>query len=160
MKKIIAALVLIIVCQDTFAQNIDTLFEKFSKEQRAESVSIPPFMMSLGKLFISDEDLSIGKGIWSLRILDLEDCPTTVKERFSEQVNKLHLEGFEPMIQVNEDGEKVRIFALPYKDSIKELLLVCSGKDDCALIQMKGKIKKEDINVIMTDDKIMIDGRE
>ena len=63
MKKIIAALVLIVVYQDTFAQNIDILFEKFSKEQRAESVSIPPFMMSLGKLFISDEDLSIVKGI-------------------------------------------------------------------------------------------------
>ena len=160
MKKIIATLALIIACQATFAQNIDTLFEKFSKEQQAESVSIPPFMMSLGKLFMSDEDLSIAKGIRSLRILDLEDCPTNVKERFSEQVNKLHLEGYEPMIQVNEDGEKVRIFALPYKDSIKELLLVCSGKDDCALIQMKGKIKKEDINVMMTDDKIMIDGRE
>ena len=160
MKKIIATLALIIVCQDIFAQNIDTLFEKFSKEQQAESVSIPPFMMSLGKLFMSDEDLSIAKGIRSLRILDLEDCPTTVKERFSEQVNKLHLEGYEPMIQVNEDGEKVRIFALPYKDSIKELLLVCSGKDDCALIQMKGKIKKEDIAQLVNEQTSKKDGRE
>ena len=160
MKKIIATLALIIVCQGIFAQNIDTLFEKFSKEQQAESVSIPPFMMSLGKLFMSDEDLSIAKGIRSLRILDLEDCPTTVKERFSEQVNKLHLEGYEPMIQVNEDGEKVRIFALPYKDSIKELLLVCSGKDDCALIQMKGKIKKEDIAQLVNEQTSKKDGRE
>ena len=160
MKKIIATLALIIVCQGIFAQNIDTLFEKFSKEQQAESVSIPPFMMSLGKLFISDEDLSIAKGIRSLRILDLEDCPTTVKERFSEQVNKLHLEGYEPMIQVNENGEKVRIFALPYKDSIKELLLVCSGKDDCALIQMKGKIKKEDIAQLVNEQTSKKDGRE
>ena len=160
MKKIIATLALIIVCQGIFAQNIDTLFEKFSKEQQAESVSIPPFMMSLGKLFMSNEDLSIAKGISSLRILDLEDCPTTVKERFSEQVNKLHLEGYEPMIQVNEDGEKVRIFALPYKDSIKELLLVCSGKDDCALIQMKGKIKKEDIAQLVNEQTSKKDGRE
>ena len=160
MKKIIATLALIIVCQGIFAQNIDTLFEKFSKEQQAESVSIPPFMMSLGKLFMSDEDLSIAKGIRSLRILDLEDCPTTVKERFSEQVNKLHLEGYEPMIQVNEDGEKVRIFALPYKDGIKELLLVCSGKDDCALIQMKGKIKKEDIAQLVNEQTSKKDGRE
>ena len=93
MKKIFATLALIIACQSTFSQNIDTLFEKFSKEQRAESVSIPPFMMSIGKLFMSDKDLSIAKGIHSLRILDLEDCPANVKERFSEQVNKLHLEG-------------------------------------------------------------------
>ena len=160
MKKIIATLALFIACQATFAQNIDTLFEKFSKEQQAESVSIPPFMMSLGKLFMSNEDLSIAKGISSLRILDLEDCPTNVKERFSEQVNKLHLEGYEPMIQVNEDGEKVRIFALPYKDSIKELLLVCSGKDDCALIQMKGKIKKEDIAQLVNEQTSKKDGRE
>ena len=160
MKKIIATLALIIVCQGIFAQNIDTLFEKFSKEQQAESVSIPPFMMSIGKLFMSDKDLSIAKGIWSLRILDLEDCPINVKERFSEQVNKLHLEGYEPMIQVNEDGEKVRIFALPYKDSIKELLLVCSGKDDCALIQMKGEIKKEDIAQLVNEQTSKKDGRK
>ena len=160
MKKIIATLALIIVCQDIFAQNIDTLFEKFSKEQQAESVSIPPFMMSIGKLFMSDKDLSIAKGIWSLRILDLEDCPINVKERFSEQVNKLHLEGYEPMIQVNEDGEKVRIFALPYKDSIKELLLVCSGKDDCALIQMKGEIKKEDIVQLVNEQTSKKDGHK
>ena len=160
MKKTIATLALIIACQGTFAQNIDTLFEKFSNEHQAESVSIPPFMMSLGKLFMSDEDLSIVKGIRSLRILDLEDCPSTVKERFSEQVNKLHLEGYEPMIQVNEDGEKVRIFALPYKDSIKELLLVCSGKDDCTLIQMKGKIKKEDIAQLVNEQTSKKDGRD
>ena len=160
MKKIIATLALIIVCQDIFAQNIDTLFEKFSKEEQAESVSIPPFIMSIGKLFMSDKDLSIAKGICSLRILDLEDCPINVKERFSEQVNKLHLEGYEPMIQVNEDGEKVRIFALPYKDSIKELLLVCSGKDDCALIQMKGKIKKEDIVQLVNEQTSKKDGHK
>ena len=160
MKKIILTLALGIICQSSFAQNIDNLFEKFSKECQAENISIPPFMMSLGKLFMSDEGLSIVKGIRSLRILDLEDCPTTVKERFAEQVNKLHLEGYEPMIQVNEDGEKVRIFALPYKDSIKELLLVCSGKDDCILMQMKGKIKKEDIAHLVNEQTSKKDGSE
>jgi hypothetical protein len=46
------------------------------------------------------------------------------------------------------------------EEAISELIILISGKDDCGLTLLKGKIKKEDINVMMTDDKIMIDGRE
>ena len=160
MKKIIATLALIIACQGTFAQNIDSLFDQFGKEYQAESISISPFMMTLGKLFMSNDTPKVAKGIKSMRILDLEDCKTTVKERFAEQVNNLHLEGYEPMIQVNEDGEKVRIFALPDEESIKELLFVCTGNDDCTLIQMKGKIKKEDISQLVNEQTSKKDGRK
>ena len=160
MKKILAALALIMACQNTFAQNIQSLFDEFSKEHQAESVRISPFMMSLGKLFMSDDIPSVAKGITSMRILDLEDCEDTVKERFSKQVNKLQSEGYEPMIQINEDGEKVRIFTLPYKDGIKELILVCSGNDDCTLIQMKGQIRKEDIAQLVNEQTSKKDGRK
>lgn len=145
MKKIIATLALIIACQATFAQNIDTLFDKFGKEYQAESISISPFMMSLGKLFMDKDTPTIAKRIKSMKVLDLEDCTNLVKEQFLTEVNNLSLDGYEQMMQINEDGEKVRIFALPYKDGIKELLFVCTGEDDCTLVQMKGKIPREDI---------------
>lgn len=49
------------------------------------------------------------------------------------------------MIQAIEDGEKVRILTRMENESIRELLIVCTGNGDCALIQLNGNIKKEDI---------------
>lgn len=160
MKKIITTLALIIACQGTFAQNIQNLFDEFGKEYQAESISISPFLMWIGKCFMSNDTPTIAKRIKSMRILDLEDCTQQVKERFSEQVSQLQLEGYEPMIQVKEDGEKVQIFALPHKNGIKELLLVCTGEGDCAFIQMKGKIRQEDIAELVNEQTVRKNGRK
>ena len=46
------------------------------------------------------------------------------------------------------------------EDAIKELVIFFNDNDECGLTQMKGKIKKDDINVMINDDKIMIDGRK
>lgn len=151
MKTYLMAIAVMIACQSTFAQSTQDLFDEFDKEYNAESVSISPFLMSIGRLFMDNDTPTIAKRIKSMKVLDLEDCTDSVKARFTEKANKLQLGGYEPMLQVNEDGEKVRIFALPYKKGIKELILVCTGNDDCALIHMKGKIRKEDIAKLVNE---------
>jgi len=160
MKTYLIAIAMMIACQSTFAQSTQDLFDEFGKEYNAESVSISPFLMSLGRLFMDNDTPTIAKRIKSIKILDLEDCTDNVKTRFGERANKLQLEGYEPMIQINEDGEKVRIFALPYKERIKELLLICTGDDDCTLIQMKGNIRKEDIAELVNEQTRKKNGRK
>ena len=160
MKTYLLAIAMIIACQSTFAQSTQDLFDEFGKEYNAESISISPFLMSIGRLFMDNDTPTIAKQIKSIKILDLEDCTDSVKTRFGERTNKQKLEGYEPMIQVNEDGEKVRIFALPYKERIKELLLICTGDDDCTLIQMKGNIRKEDIAELVNEQTRKKNGRK
>jgi hypothetical protein len=94
----------------------------------------------------------IAKSISSMKVLDLEDCSSKVKTRFNEKVNNLQLEGYETMIQTIENGEKVRILTRMENDAIRELLIVCTGNDDCALIQLNGKIKKEDIAELVNEE--------
>ena len=109
MKKYLVAIALIIACQNTFAQSTKDIFEEFSKEWNAESVSIPSFLMTIGRWFMDDDTPEIAKSINFMRVLDLEDCSSKVKARFNEKVNNLQLEGYETMIQSIENGEKVRI---------------------------------------------------
>ena len=64
------------------------------------------------------------------------------------------------MIQAIEDGEKVRILTRIENNTVRELLIVCTGNDDCALIQLNGKIKKEDIAELVNEEtKKRKDGR-
>ena len=139
MKKYLIAIALMIIYQTTFAQSTKDIFEEFGKEWNAESVTISPFLMSLGRLFMDSDTPEITKSIRSMKVLDLEDCSDKVKERFNRKINNLQTEGYETMIQTIDNGEKVRILTRIEKDVIRELLIVCTGNDDCALIQLNGK---------------------
>ena len=163
MKKIIATLALIIACQATFAQNIDTLFNQFKNKEGADYVNIPTLMLKFMRTFTksnNDKSYRFIKGIKSVKVLDMEDCTQKVKVEFLKEVQKLKLNGYETLVQTKEDGEEVQLIAKMDEENINDLIILITGKDDCGLTLMKGKIKKEDINVMMTDDKIMIDGRE
>ena len=160
MRTYLIAIAMMIACQSTIAQNTQDLFEEFGKEYNAETVSISPFLMSIGRLFMDNDTPTIAKRIKSMKVLDLEDCTDSVKARFAERANKLQLERYEPMLQVNEDGEKVRIFARPNKKGIKELLFICTGNENCTLIQMKGNIRKEDIAELVNEQTSKKDGRK
>ena len=163
MKKIIATLALIIACQATFAQNIDTLFSQFKDKEGADYMNIPTLMLKFMRTFTksnNDKSYRFIKGIKSVKVLDMEDCTQEVKAEFLQEVQKLNLNGYETLVQTKEDGEEVQLIAKMDEESINDLIILITGKDDCGLTFMKGKIKKEDINVMMTDDKIMIDGRE
>ena len=163
MKKIIATLALIIACQATFAQNIDTLFSQFKDKEGADYMNIPTLMLKFMRTFTksnNDKSYRFIKGIKSVKVLDMEDCTQEVKAEFLQEAKKLKLSGYETLLQTKEDGEEVQLIAKMDEENINDLIILITGKDDCGLTFMKGKIKKEDINVMMTDDKIMIDGRE
>ena len=96
-------------------------------------------MMSLGKMFAGhDEDAKIIRKIKSIKVLDLESCTASVKERFNKKVNKLNLKGYDELMRVNDEGEKVRVLMKTKKETIRELLFVCTGKEDCTLVQING----------------------
>ena len=163
MKKIIATLALIIACQATFAQNIDTLFSQFKDKEGADYMNIPTLMLKFMRTFTksnNDKSYRFIKGVKSVKVLDMEDCTQEVKAEFLQEVQKLNLNGYETLLQTKEDGEEVQLIAKMDEENINDLIILITGKDECGLTLMKGKIKKEDINVMMNDEKITIDGRE
>ena len=163
MKKIIATLALIIACQGIFAQNIDTLFSQFKDKEGADYMNIPTLMLKFMRTFTksnNDKSYRFIKGVKSVKVLDMEDCTQEVKAEFLQEVQKLHLNGYETLLQTKEDGEEVQLIAKMDEENINDLIILITGKDECGLTLMKGKIKKEDINVMMNDEKITIDGRE
>ncbi|MCS2903794.1 DUF4252 domain-containing protein [Phocaeicola vulgatus] len=84
MKKFVFTLLLVFVCHLGYAQGINGLFNEFGSEKNADCVKVSSFMMSLGKMFAGhDEDAEIIRKIKSIKVLDLESCTASVKERFN-----------------------------------------------------------------------------
>ena len=146
----------------SFAQNMDAVYNEFKDVKGVESVSVSPFLMKFARLFMDSDDKNnpLIKGTHSVKVLDLEDCTKDIKKQFTQKVKQLEHNGYETWMQVKEDGENVKIIAKMEDQMIRELLVLTTDNDDCALVLIKGKIRKEDIQAIIDDDKIMIDGRK
>ena len=106
MKKIILAFIVVMACQTGVAQNVDALYNYFKDEKGVESVSVSPLLMKFARLFMDEDDKSnpLIKGVNSVKVLDLEECSEKVKERFTKEVAKLNLNGYETWLQAKEDG--------------------------------------------------------
>ena len=162
MKKTIVTLAMIIACQGLFAQNIDDVFNQFRDKQGAEYVNIPSFVLKLGSVFL-DKDIQenrLMKGVKTVKVLDMENCSSDIKKELQHEISQLEQNGYETLVRTKEEDGTVNLMAKMNKDAINELIIFFTDKDECGLTLMKGKIKKEDINVMINDDKIMIDGRK
>ena len=145
-----------------FAQDMDAVYNEFKDVKGVESVSVSPFLMKFARLFMDSDDKNnpLIKGTHSVKILDLEECTKDIKKQFTQKVNQLQHNGYENWLQAKKDGENVKIIAKKEDQIIRELLVLTIDNDDCALVLIKGKIRQEDIQAIIDDDKIMIDGRK
>jgi hypothetical protein len=153
MKKFVFTLLLVLGCQISLAQNSAALFDEFRREKNAEYVSASPFLMFIGKMFYpyNDEGKEIASKIRSAKILDLDECSPDVKQRFSRQFEALSNNGYETLMQMNEDGERIHIQMRMKKEVIRELLIAIIEDDECSLIQVNGKIRKQDIAQLIND---------
>ena len=111
MKKFVFTLLLVFVCHLGIRPRHQRSFQMNSAAKKMPIVSkYLTFMMSLGKMFAGhDEDAEIIRKIKSIKVLDLESCTASVKERFNKKVNKLNLKGYDELMRVNDEGEKVRV---------------------------------------------------
>ena len=93
------------------------------------------------------------KHIDSIKVLDMEDCSKAVKQQFFKDVARLKTVGYEELMTAKEAKEQTVIMVKRSKTWIKELVIVDSGDDNAALIQIMGNIKDSEIQKIIAEEK-------
>lgn len=150
----IAICLLLATMQTAWAIDAEQLFKEFKEARNAEYVSIPRFLMKVGVMIADKSDESaetkrLMRSVHSMKVLDLEDCSSSVKQKFMERIDDLSADSYETLVRVNDEGDKVKILARAEKDVFKEILIVCGGTEDCTLVQFTGNFKESDINALM-----------
>lgn len=136
--------------------SVDRLMRKYKHSPKAEYVHVPKLMMSLAKTIMtadSDDYTKYIKHINSVKVLDMEDCSNAVKQQFFKDVSRLKTVGYEELMTAKEADEQTVIMVKRSKTRIKELVIVDSGDDDAALIQIMGNIKDSEIQKIIAEEK-------
>ena len=154
-------IVMLLSAQMLCAVNVNSIINEFKDAKKAEYVSVPWILMKMGHMFMDKDDKNdIAGRINSVRVLDLEECSERVKTRFTKRIASLNGHGYETLVRAKDQEGSVQILVKEKKDIIKELLIVCGGKDDCALIQLKGNIRQEDIDKLIEQETEKRNGRK
>ncbi len=157
MKKVMIIAALAFMTMTVQAQmSVDRLMRKYKHSPKAEYVHVPKMMMTLAKAIKTgdaDDYTKYLKHIDSIKVLDMEDCSNAVKQQFFKDVTQLKTAGYEELMIAKEADEQTVIMVKRSRTRIKELVIVDSGDDDAALIQIMGNIKDSEIQKILAEEK-------
>lgn len=147
MKKTIFTIMLMTVwVANLAAQSVEDLFKEFKDKANAEYIEIPKAMMSMASTFAKkDEGSDIIKRVSHLSILNIENDPQLCRD-FSQKALLLSRNGYETMVNSNEDNEKTLILVKTKNENITEMVVLNIEPNECSLIQIKGKLRPSDID--------------
>lgn len=155
MKRIMTLLLIMTTAmQMASAKSLGRLIEDYRYQKNAEYVHVTPLLMKMARTAMGHDALTGEEGrlvrkIKSIRTLDLEECSADVKHRFSADVQKLEMDDYEPLVTSRDDGETVKIMMKAKGDVIRELVIICSDSDDCALVWLNCKVKMNEIQSLV-----------
>lgn len=147
MKKIFTLFALtLLLATNSMAQTAADIFNEFKDKPNVQFVSLPKTLMSLAANGVEDENKKeLLKKMDSIVILSIEDDDQLVKQ-FEKKVKNLSKKGYEQMVNSNDDGEKAQILVKTKGDAITEMLVISIEDDECALVQICGNIRPQDVN--------------
>ena len=155
MKKIIfitlATAVLFHPCfsenNNTLQQNtVDAMFNNFSKDKKVTHVKVGGFIMSLARTFTDT------KGVTGVEVFSFEECDGQVKEKLNDAIKNLKDSSYETIVSTTQDGERTKVLIKIKDDYINEIVVIAGGSDP-ALVRIKGKIKLDDIQNVVANNK-------
>lgn len=147
MKKIFTLFALtLLLATNSMAQTAADIFNEFKDKPNVQFVSLPKTLMSLAANGVEDDNKKeLLKKMDSIVILSIEDDDQLVKQ-FEKKVKNLSKKGYEQMVNSNDDGEKAQILVKTKGDAITEMLVISIEDNECALVQICGNIRPQDVN--------------
>jgi hypothetical protein len=155
MRKIIVIALFAIICKNGFCTEkaegtgvnekytVERLFNSFSKEKNAVHVKVST---SLFRIFADT------KGVTNIEVYSFDECNGKLKDNLNDAIKKLKDSAYETVISSNENGNVTKILLKIKEDIINEIIVVTGG-DSPAMVRIKGKIKREDVEDVIKNNK-------
>ena len=156
MKKIICMTIFAaMICQSGFSRGkternttnqrntVEALFNSFSKDENTH-VKVGGLVMLLAGAFTDT------MGITSVEVFTFSD--KQVKDRLNNSIKNLRDSSYETLVSTTQNGERTKVLVKIKDDYINEIVVVAGG-DEPTLVRIKGKIKPEDVQNIVNNNK-------
>ena len=147
MKKVLFTLAMVLMGTMAHAQSIDKFISQFEGNNDAQVVHMDKNMIKkeLGNDSNDEEDRKLAEKADSMNVLVISSNKDKTTELFDNTLPDLEKEGYEKMINVNQDASKVKILSKTNETSIKEIIIIVSDNKQRVIVQIFGDIKPEEV---------------
>ncbi len=157
MKKLFIFIVMAALCHAVQAKTAEETINEIKAETGAMVVTFDKEMLK--KQLGNDGDIpnEVLESVDNGTVLILEEMTDKKKDVFESKVDGLtSADGYEQLVSVFDDSDKVKILGRKDGDVIKELLIIVSDNEDCLIVLLNGNIKVEDLGKLVNDKTINV----
>lgn len=149
MKRIYIITLLLSLCT-LFGHAQDSFFDKFADMDGVTSVYISKAMLSLMPN-MQAEGVNIGEVASKLDNIQILSCekPDIIARMKEETAFINPKNGYEELMRINDEGERVIIYLKQAQSGTKEFVLKCTEKDEFTLIAITGNLTLQEIQSII-----------
>jgi hypothetical protein len=138
MKKLLVLAFVAMICATGFSKTIDEVFNAFPKADNVEDMTIDKAMLGMAMSMGADQSGKM-KDIEAMRVISIED-PTAEQINIAKEIIKDGVEGFEVMVDADDDGENVLILTQGDGTVISKMLIIAVEEDQVAVVMLEGKL--------------------
>ena len=150
MKRRVYIITLMLVFGTLFCKAQDSYFNRYAEWRDVKTVYISKRMLKMVKSYDGEVKVNgmrlgiMNEGLENIQIFSCKEKPAVEKMR--EEVSELiPSTGYEEVISIRDEGEKVSILFRELKENLSEFVLITDRSNEFNIISIVGKITLQDI---------------
>jgi Domain of unknown function (DUF4252) len=158
-RLLLILLMVLPVLAEAQSPSIRQFYRQHKKDQGMINATLPGWIIKLGvgiaRPFVDDEEariaLDLARKVGKTRFMVSEDECYISQGQYMKLLAGVKKDGFEPLIQVRDEGENVTILSREKKGMLRNLLIMVRSDDSFVLLSLKTKIKPDDLAKMIND---------
>ena len=138
MKKFLVLALVAMISATGFSKTIDEVFNAFPKADNVQEVTLDKAMLAMAGN-AGGEKVKQMKDIDVMRVIAIEDA-TAEQVKIAKELMNEGVDGFDVMVDADENGEHALILAQGDDKLISKMLIIATAKEEVAIVLIEGKI--------------------
>ena len=158
MKRRVYIITLMLVFGTLFCNAQQSFFDRYAEWRDIKTVYISKRMLKMVKSYDGEVKVNgmrlgiMNEGLDNIQIFNCEVKPAI--EKLREETRELvPANGYEEVISIRDEGEKVSILFKELKENLSEFVLITDRPNEFNIISIVGKITLQDIQNMMDEKK-------
>ncbi len=138
MKKFLVLALVAMISATGFSKTLDEVFNAFPKADNVQEVTLDKAMLAMARN-AGAEGANQMKGIDVMRVIAIENA-TAEQVKIAKELMNEGVDGFDVMVDADENGEHALILAQGDDKLISKMLIIATSKEEVAVVLIQGKI--------------------
>ena len=138
MKKFLVLALVAMISATGFSKTIDEVFNAFPEADNVQQINLDKAMLAMA-WSAGGEKAKQMKDIDAMRVIAIEDA-TDEQVKIAKDLANEGVDGFDVMIDADEEGEHALILTQGDEELIHKMLIIAIAKEEVAVVLIEGNI--------------------